>query len=379
MQELSRHCHSHNQGDHNQHDHRPGSDFENGSFAVVVFAIIFHVHILPESRGSQRLNLGDMSAEYQGCRAMFVHAHPDDETLSTGATMAYYAKRGAHVTLVTCTSGELGEVLVAEWQHLTADEDDTLGEHRREELAAACAALGVTDQVYLGGPGHYRDSGMAGEPSNQDPRCFWQADFSQAVAELVQLIRDRRPQVLVTYDEFGGYGHPDHIQANRISMAAVQLAAIGGYRPELGPTWQVAKVYWTALPKSLVAQVLAKTDPTEHGPHFAELDVASAPFLIDDRWLTTALNASDCLAAKAEAIKAHRSQIDPDLPFFAHVGVGRDAMGWEFYRAVQPAWQRTHKPLTTAAQLCWPGEQTNTAASEWERDLFAGISRQQHS
>ena len=119
---------------------------------------------------------------------LLVHAHPDDESIGTGATMARYAAAGVPVTLVTCTLGELGEVIPPELAHLAADREDRLGEYRIGELAAACAALGVTDHRFLGGPGRWRDSGMMGLPSNDDPRCFWQADLDEAAAALAAIV-----------------------------------------------------------------------------------------------------------------------------------------------------------------------------------------------
>ncbi len=115
-------------------------------------------------------------------RLLLVHAHPDDETIGTGATMARYAAEGRDVTLVTCTLGEEGEVLVPALEHLAADKDDQLGGWRIHELDKACEALGVTDHRFLGGAGRYRDSGMMGTPTNDNPRCFWQADLDEAAA-----------------------------------------------------------------------------------------------------------------------------------------------------------------------------------------------------
>src|SRR4051794_24596655 len=139
---------------------------------------------------------------------LLVHAHPDDESITTGATMAKYVAEGAHVALVTCTLGEEGEVLVPELAHLAADKEDGLGQYRIGELDAAMRALGVTDHRFLGGPGRFRDSGMMGEPTNERPDSFWQADPQSAVAELVGVIREVRPQVVVTYNEIGGVGPP---------------------------------------------------------------------------------------------------------------------------------------------------------------------------
>src|SRR4051795_12265119 len=183
---------------------------------------------------------------------LLVHAHPDDETISTGATMAKYTGDGAHVTLVTCTLGEEGEILVPDLVHLAADKDDALGEHRINELAEAMAALGVTDHRFLGGPGRWRDSGMMGEPTNDRADCFWQADLETAVGELVRVVREVRPQVFITYNEIGGYGHPDHIQAHRVAVAAFDAAADPGRHPEAGEAWQATKLYYIALPISFL-------------------------------------------------------------------------------------------------------------------------------
>src|SRR5580692_9226998 len=173
-------------------------------------------------------------------RLLFVHAHPDDESIGTGATMAKYAAEGAHVTLVTCTLGELGEIIPPSLAHLAAEAEDRLGEYRVGELDAACAALGVTDHRFLGGRGRWRDSGMIGTEGNDDPRCFWRADLDEAARALLEVIREAGPQVLVSYDAHGAYGHPDHIQAHRVTRRAFELAGPGG----------PAKLYATAAPDS---------------------------------------------------------------------------------------------------------------------------------
>ncbi len=190
-------------------------------------------------------------------RLLLVHAHPDDETIGQGATMAKYVAEGRGVTLVTCTAGEMGEILVPELEHLAADRDDGLGEHRRGELEAAMKELGVHDHRFLGGFGTYRDSGMkwhedghAVAADDVHANAFWNADLTEAANHLVEVIREVRPQVLVTYDEFGGYGHPDHIQAHRVATYATALAAIPSYRLDLGEPWDIAKVYWGAMSES---------------------------------------------------------------------------------------------------------------------------------
>src|ERR1700751_4289799 len=172
---------------------------------------------------------------------LLVHAHPDDESIDTGATMAKYAAEGARVTLVTCTLGELGEIIPPDLRHLFPDE---LGQHRIAELERACAALGVSDHRFLGGEGHYRDSGMMGLPDNDDPRCFWRANVDEAAAALAKIIDEVAADVIVTYDANGFYGHPDHIQAHRVTRRAHELT---GGRAEL---------YATAIPRSALERAV---------------------------------------------------------------------------------------------------------------------------
>src|SRR5688500_16366304 len=167
-------------------------------------------------------------------RLLLVHAHPDDETINNGATMARYVAEGASVTLLTCTLGEEGEVLVPELAQLAADQADQLGGYRIWELRGAMDALGVSDIRFLGGAGRYRDSGMMGTPANEKPRAFWNADLDEAVAHAVAVVRAVRPQVVVTYDENGGYGHPDHIQARGVARGAGTAAPDPARRPARG-------------------------------------------------------------------------------------------------------------------------------------------------
>jgi N-acetyl-1-D-myo-inositol-2-amino-2-deoxy-alpha-D-glucopyranoside deacetylase len=226
-----------------------------------------------------------------GRRLLLVHAHPDDESIYTGATMARYAAQGAQVTLVTCTLGELGEIIPPSLAHLGDGDGTRLGEYRTGELAAACAALGVTDHRFLGGPGRWRDSGMMGTGGNADPRCFWRADVQVAARALLEVIGEVRPQVMVTYDARGAYGHPDHIQAHRVAWRAFELFLdLGG----------AATFYATAAPGS------------------AEV--------------TTEIDAGAWFDAKLAAMRAHATQITVDAPFFAlSDGVRRLASGTEHY------------------------------------------------
>lgn len=290
-------------------------------------------------------------------RLLFVHAHPDDESISNGATMAKYAGGGAHVALLTCTLGEEGEILVDELEHLAADKDDRLGEYRIGELAAAMAALGITDSRILGGPGRYRDSGMMGEPTNERPDCFWQASVDEAAAHAVQVIRDVRPQVLVTYDENGGYGHPDHIQAHRVAMRASDLAGHPDFRPELGQPWQVAKIYWNALPESRVREAIRALRAAGDTTTFDGIDPdGEIPYAVPDELITAEIDGRDYAAAKLAALRAHATQISVEGSFFAlSNNLRSEVLAQEYYRLVRGPRGPGH------------------GLEGWEADLFAGL------
>jgi N-acetyl-1-D-myo-inositol-2-amino-2-deoxy-alpha-D-glucopyranoside deacetylase len=244
---------------------------------------------------------------------LLVHAHPDDESIGTGATMAKYAAEGARVTLVTCTLGELGEIIPPDLHHLLPDE---LGQHRIGELDRACAALGVTDHRFLGGEGRYRDSGMMGLPDNDDPRCFWQANVDEAAAELAKVIEEVEADAIVTYDANGFYGHPDHIQAHRVAWRARELAAAR----------EKAKFYATAMPRS----VLAASVELPADSWFVRTSDLSAS--VPDDQVTTAIDATRYLDAKRAAMRAHETQITVDGDFFALSNeIGHRILGTEYY------------------------------------------------
>ncbi|MEV4289068.1 N-acetyl-1-D-myo-inositol-2-amino-2-deoxy-alpha-D-glucopyranoside deacetylase [Nonomuraea bangladeshensis] len=296
-------------------------------------------------------------------RLLLVHAHPDDESIGTGATMAKYAAEGAHVTLVTCTLGEEGEVIPAELAHLAADREDRLGPYRVGELAAACAALGVEDHRFLGGPGRWRDSGMMGAATNDHPRAFWRADLDEAAGELVEVIREVRPQVLVTYDANGFYGHPDHIQAHRVARRAFELAA----KPDFGDgePWQIAKFYHTALPRSVMRRTAEAL--REAGTGFLLEDVDDMPFGNRDDDVTTEIDARPWLGHKVAAMRAHITQITVREPWFAlSNNIGQEVLGVEhFVLASGVPGRPVPGPPVEAGGL---GEPHNR-----ENDLFAGI------
>jgi N-acetyl-1-D-myo-inositol-2-amino-2-deoxy-alpha-D-glucopyranoside deacetylase len=303
-------------------------------------------------------------SEIPAHRLLLVHAHPDDESIGQGATMARYAAEGRGVTLVTCTAGEMGEILVPELEHLAADKEDRLGEHRRGELAEAMAALGVTDYRYLGGFGTYRDSGMKWhEDGHAIPaddihdNAFWNADLTEAATHLVAVIREVRPQVLVTYDEFGGYGHPDHIQAHRVAMYGAQLAAVPSYRRDLGPAWEIAKIYWSAMAETRFREGLRALRDAGDATSFEGMDPEGPlpPLFVPDEDITTEVDGCDHLDQKLDALRAHATQITTDGPFFAlSNNLGAQALGLEQYRLVK-------------------GRRGPVADHGWETDLFAGI------
>jgi len=268
-------------------------------------------------------------------RLLLVHAHPDDETIGSGATMAKYVSAGAQVTLVTCTLGEEGEILVPELAHLAADQSDGLGKHRITELAAAMAELGVTDWRLLGGPHAFRDSGMVGTPPNDRADCFWRADLLEAAKYLVKIIRETCPQVLVTYDDFGGYGHPDHIQAHRVATYARELAAAPSFAPELGAPWSIAKVYWTAFPVSVMRAGIEMLKASGEDTGFAAQDPDEIPFACPDELVTTAIDGGEFAEQKMRALRAHATQISTEEGFFAlSNNLGSQVMGTEYYRLV---------------------------------------------
>ena len=283
-----------------------------------------------------------MTTPTPGRRLLLVHAHPDDESIQNGVTMAKYAAEGAQVTLVTCTLGEEGEVLVPELGHLAAHHEDSLGPHRIGELADAMRILGVTDHRFLGGAGRYRDTGMAYAegavamlPSVVRDDSFWAADLVTASNDLVEVIREVRPQVLITYDEVGGYGHPDHVQAHRISMYGAALAAVPSYRTDLGPAWDIPKVYWSATSESRMRDGLRKLRDSGDTTAFEgwDPDGPLPAFVVPDELITTVIDGHDYVDAKIDAMKAHPTQIEVDGPFFAlSNNVGNTIWAVEAYR-----------------------------------------------
>ena len=287
-----------------------------------------------------------MLSSYKGYRLLLVHAHPDDETINNGASMAMYADLGAAVTLVTCTRGEEGEVLVPELAHVASSHEDSLGIHRIEELRSAMVALGIKDHRFLGeGIKDFRDSGMMGAEQNSRPDVFWQADVEEASRLLAKVIDEVKPHVLVTYDANGGYGHPDHIQAHRVAMRAAEISI-----------WKPEKIYWNAMPKSVIADGIKKMKELG-SDFFGADDPEDVPFAVDDELVTTVIDGSSYVGKKMDAMKAHSTQITVDGPFFAlSNNLGLEVWGNEYYSLVK-------------------GEKSGLLNGDGrETDLFAGIN-----
>lgn len=261
---------------------------------------------------------------------MAVHAHPDDEIFGTGGTFARLTDQGVRTVLVTATMGEEGEIVDP-----TLDEQareamfPRLAEVRRQELQAAVEALHIQELRLL----HYRDSGMAGRPSNNHPQAFHTAVFDEAVKKLVALIRELKPQVLVTYDPFGGYGHPDHLQAQRITNVAFEAAAEPRLFPELGlPAWQASKLYYTAMPRSFFARAIEEARRSGMATPLSSTDIDINTMGTADELITTRIDVRPYLENKLKAFQAHKTQIAPDNFVFTMPAEQREqAFGYEYF------------------------------------------------
>ena len=279
-------------------------------------------------------------------RLLFVHAHPDDETINNGVTMARYTARGADVSVVTCTLGEEGEIIEAPWMQLAVDDADQLGGYRIGELTTALRHLGVDGPRFLGGAGHWRDSGMPGTPERRRTK-FVDADFDVVVGQLATVITHLRPHVVVTYDPGGGYGHPDHIQAHRVTTAAVSAAA---------DRWQVPKSYWTVTSATEFRAGIDSLGPDDVLPEWIWLPDDVSYGFADDQ-ITAVVDAPEHVAAKVAAISAHATQVE----------LGPTGRAFTLSnRMILPVLSREHYVLVS-------GRAGELDARGWENDLLAGI------
>jgi N-acetyl-1-D-myo-inositol-2-amino-2-deoxy-alpha-D-glucopyranoside deacetylase len=257
-------------------------------------------------------------------RLLLVHAHPDDESLWTGGTIARYAAAGVPVTLVTCTLGEEGEVIPESLRRLAAGEADQLGGYRVGELRTACAALGVSDHRYLGGIGRWRDSGMAGTPANSHPRAFAAGDLAEQAGALAEILAEVAPQVVVSYGPDGGYGHPDHVRAHEITMAAAGASVS-----------TVDRVFYTVTSRRATEAGVSAVS-TMDGRPFRLPRPGELP-VTEDAEITTVVPVSDVLPAKLAAMRAHATQVtvwqgaDGERCYALSNGIAQPIVTEEFY------------------------------------------------
>jgi mycothiol S-conjugate amidase len=242
-----------------------------------------------------------------------VHAHPDDESSKGGATLAKYAAEGVRVAVATFTGGERGDLLNPALAHRT-DLVESIHEVRRAEMAAAARALGV-EQRFLG----FVDSGLPEDPAAPLPEgSFATIKASVAAVPLVEMIREIRPQVLTTYDVSGGYPHPDHIHTHTVSMEALRLAACDDFRPDLGASFSVPKVYYDqGFSPDRVEAVHAAMLARGLDSPFAEWIERARDMPPRERHVTARIMVGDFFGQRDAALRAHATQVDPEGWFFA--------------------------------------------------------------
>lgn len=256
-----------------------------------------------------------------------IYAHPDDESLCAG-TLAQYAADGVRVTLVCATRGEVGEI-----SDPALATPETLPRVREGELRCATRALGIGEPIFL----DYRDSGMAGTPPNEHPDAFINAGADEVVGKLVGIIRAVRPQVVLTFDETGGYGHPDHIAVWRHTHAAVEAAADPAGFPANGDPWQVSRIAYAVFPRSFFVRMRAKLvelgEDTSELDEFFELGIG-----FSDEQIHAIIDVSAFIDRKFAAIECHRTQFGGD-DFFSRVGDAelRRMMSHEYFSFGWPA------------------------------------------
>ena len=278
-------------------------------------------------------------------RLLCVHAHPDDEVIGTGGTLLRYADEGIATTVVTCTGGERGEIHNMD----EAASRPRLAQIRRDELERSLQLLGAGEPRLLG----YVDSGMMGDDGNDDPASFWQATLHDAVGRLVAHIREFRPQVLITYDAFGGYGHPDHIQTHRVGLLAAEACAVAALYPESGAAWRISKIYLSSFPKSAIFDFSSTMIEMGMESPFGEFErVEDVPMGAADDELGAGIDVTPFLDQKMAALKAHTSQIAADS-FFLTIPPESVA------QAFGTEWFLRHR--------------SDVAATGVEDDLFAGL------
>jgi N-acetyl-1-D-myo-inositol-2-amino-2-deoxy-alpha-D-glucopyranoside deacetylase len=257
---------------------------------------------------------------------MAVHAHPDDECITTGGILARSAAEGVRTVLVTCTDGAVGEI-----SDPALATSANLAEVRDRELNESVHILNVSRLVKLG----YRDSGMAGTADNDHPASFHQAPFEAAVEKVVTIVRQERPQVMVTYDERGGYGHPDHVRAHQVAVAAFQAAGDARAFPNAGEPFQPSKLYYAVIPRSAMREFGERLRAAGVEVPFQDMRVEDMPFGVADERVTTTIDVSAYVPTKLAALRAHRTQMGPEQ-FFMRLpeALFADLFGREMFQRV---------------------------------------------
>ncbi|GJQ34598.1 MAG: GlcNAc-PI de-N-acetylase [Anaerolineaceae bacterium] len=255
-----------------------------------------------------------------------VFAHPDDESFGTGGTLARYAAEGHPVALVCTTRGEVGEI-----SDPSLATPQTLGRVREGELRAAARALGIQEVILL----DYRDSGMDGTPENQDPRAFINAPEGEVVEHLTRIIRDLRPEIVLTFEPGGGYGHPDHIAISRYTTAAFHAASDPQRFPEAGSTFTPSRLFYTAIPTKFFAEMRAHMEA--RGLDTSTLDQILLRPSFNDDLITTLMDVAAYNEAKWNAVNAHRTQFGPDNLFRRlPEDLVRELMSREYFSQAHP-------------------------------------------
>ena len=282
-----------------------------------------------------------------GVRLLVVRAHPDDESSATGAILARYASQGVPTGVVICTRGEEGEILDPDLD--LEEARPRLGDIREAELRAACSVLGVADVRLLG----YRDSGMPGEPSNERPDSFCNADLDEAAGRLVRIMRELQPQVVITDNEQGGYGHPDHVMCHRVTVRAFAAAGDATAYPDAGPAWAPARLYaivsvrdrWTKIAKMMREAGFDDSFLARRRRHRGQRGLTKKD-------ATVALDVSPYVEIQREALACYRTQIARDSWWLAMpLHIRRVAFGTAYLLRLQPP----------------------PAPGEKDADLFAGL------
>ena len=257
---------------------------------------------------------------------MAVHAHPDDESISTGGILAKYADNGVKTVLVYCTGGEAGDIQNPEF--VPPSPGMGMKEIRRYELEKAVSVLRLGSVHFLG----YRDSGMQGTSENNHPEAFAQADMQEATGRLVEIIRQTRPQVIVTYNERGTYGHPDHIMANRVTLRAFEAAGNPEFKDSQGyAPWRPSKLYYTAISKTRLRMMAQLARERGEEPTFNP-EALGTP----DEKIAAIIDVRKYLSQKFDALQCHQSQISPDN-FFRRIPeeLIEEAFGYEYFECVK--------------------------------------------